>query len=61
MLPTQRMNNLVQEPSETVFLFPWALRYQQLGWFGVAEATVFLGLLAVGYVWAWKKGALDWA
>ena len=46
---------------ETVFLFPWALRYRQLGWFGVAEATVFLGLLAVGYVWAWKKGALDWA
>src|ERR1700742_4808968 len=45
---------------ETVFLFPWAVRYRQLGWFGVAEVTVFLGILAVGYVWAYKKGAFDW-
>lgn len=45
---------------ETVFLFPWALRYRQLGWFGVAEAGVFLAFLVVGYVWIWKKGALDW-
>lgn len=45
---------------EAVFLFPWAVRYRQLGWFGVAEVAVFLGILAVGYVWAWKKGALEW-
>jgi NADH-quinone oxidoreductase subunit A len=45
---------------EAVFLFPWAVRYNQLGWFGVAEAAVFLGILVVGYVWAWKKGALEW-
>jgi NADH-quinone oxidoreductase subunit A len=45
---------------ETVFLFPWAVRYKQLGWFGVAEALVFLGILVVGYVWAYKKGALEW-
>ena len=45
---------------ETVFLFPWAVRYHQLGWFGVAEATVFLGFLIVGYVWAYRKGALEW-
>lgn len=45
---------------ETVFLFPWAVRYHQLGWFGVAEAAVFLGFLIVGYVWAYKKGALEW-
>jgi len=45
---------------ETVFLFPWAVRYHQLGWFGVAEAGVFLGFLIVGYVWAYKKGALEW-
>jgi NADH-quinone oxidoreductase subunit A len=45
---------------EAVFLFPWAVRYQQLGWFGVAEVAVFLGFLVIGYVWAYKKGALDW-
>ena len=45
---------------ETIFLFPWAVRYRQLGWFGVAEAAVFLGFLIVGYVWAYKEGALEW-
>jgi NADH-quinone oxidoreductase subunit A len=45
---------------ETVFLYPWAARYHQLGWFGVAEVAVFLLILAVGYVWAYKKGALEW-
>jgi NADH-quinone oxidoreductase subunit A len=45
---------------ETIFLFPWAVRYKMLGWFGVAEVLVFLGILIVGYVWAWKKGALEW-
>jgi NADH-quinone oxidoreductase subunit A len=45
---------------EAVFLFPWAVRYQQLGWFGVAEVAVFLAFLVVGYIWAYKKGALEW-
>ena len=45
---------------ETIFLFPWAVRYKQLGWFGLAEMAVFLLILIVGYVWAWKKGALEW-
>ena len=45
---------------ETVFLFPWAVRYKQLGWYGVAEAGVFLGFLVVGYIWIFRKGALDW-
>jgi NADH-quinone oxidoreductase subunit A len=45
---------------ETIFLFPWAVRFRQLGWFGVAEVAVFLGILIVGYIWAWKKGALEW-
>ena len=45
---------------ETVFLFPWAVRYRQLQWFGVAEVAVFLVILAVGYLWAYKKGALEW-
>ena len=45
---------------ETVFLFPWAVRYRQLGWFGFAEVSVFLAILVAGYIWAWKKGALEW-
>ncbi len=45
---------------ETIFLYPWAVRYKQLGWFGVAEVAVFLLILIVGYVWAYKKGALEW-
>ncbi|MCU0247137.1 MAG: NADH-quinone oxidoreductase subunit A [Bryobacter sp.] len=45
---------------ETIFLYPWAVRYKQLGLFGVAEIAVFLAILIVGYVWAYKKGALEW-
>jgi NADH-quinone oxidoreductase subunit A len=45
---------------ETIFLFPWAVRFRQLGWFGVAEVAVFLAILIVGYIWAYKKGALEW-
>ncbi|WP_321473170.1 NADH-quinone oxidoreductase subunit A [uncultured Paludibaculum sp.] len=45
---------------ETIFLFPWAVQYKQLGWFGVSEVTVFLAILVVGYIWAFKKGALEW-
>ena len=46
---------------ETVFLFPWAIIYQQLALFGFLEMVVFLGILIVGYVWIIKKGALNWA
>jgi len=45
---------------ETVFLFPWAVRAQVLGWFGFVEMLVFLVILVVAYVYAWKKGALQW-
>lgn len=45
---------------ETIFLFPWAVRYRTLGWFGVSEISVFLAILIVGYIWAYKKGALEW-
>lgn len=45
---------------ETVFLFPWAVQYKALRFFGLIEMLVFLGILIVGYVWIWKKGALDW-
>ena len=45
---------------ETIFLYPWAVRYASLGWFGVGEVAVFLVILVVGYIWAFKKGALEW-
>ncbi|MFQ5670690.1 MAG: NADH-quinone oxidoreductase subunit A [Acidobacteriota bacterium] len=46
---------------ETVFLFPWAVRYQVLGLFGLVEMSVFIMFLLVAYLYAWKKGALEWA
>jgi len=45
---------------ETVFLFPWAVQYKYLGLFGFVEMMVFLAILVVGYIWIWKKGALEW-
>jgi len=45
---------------ETIFLFPWAVKYGQLGLYGLVTMVVFLGILLVGYVWLYKKGALDW-
>ena len=45
---------------ETIFLFPWAVRYKTLGLFGVLEVAIFLAILVVGYIWAYKKGALEW-
>ena len=44
---------------ETIFLFPWAVRYRALGWFGVAEAGLFLAILLIGYLWAVKNGTFD--
>ncbi len=45
---------------ETIFLFPWAVQYKQLGLFGFVEMMIFLAILVVGYIWIWKKGALEW-
>ena len=45
---------------ETIFLYPWAVQYTQLGVFGFLEMLVFLGILVLGYLWVWKKGALEW-
>lgn len=45
---------------ETIFLFPWAVQYKLLGLYGFFEMLVFLGILIAGYVWVWKKGALEW-
>ena len=46
---------------ETVFLFPWAVMFEKLALFGFIEMVVFLAILIVGYVYAWKRGALEWA
>ena len=45
---------------EVVFLLPWAVVFRQLGLSGLIEALVFIVILLVGYVYAWKKGALEW-
>lgn len=45
---------------ETVFLIPWAVAFRQLGLLGLVEISVFLLVLVVGYVYAWRRGALDW-
>ena len=46
---------------ETVFMFPWAVIMDRLLLFGLIEMLVFLFILIVGYFYAWKKGALEWA
>jgi NADH-quinone oxidoreductase subunit A len=45
---------------EVIFFLPWAIAFRQLGIFGLIEMVVFLAILTVGYVYAWKKGALEW-
>ena len=46
---------------ETVFIFPWAVRLEALGVFALAEMGVFLAILLLGLVYAWRKGVLAWA
>jgi NADH-quinone oxidoreductase subunit A len=45
---------------EVVFLYPWAIYFRSLGLFGLIEMTVFLLILTIGYIYVWKKGALEW-
>ena len=45
---------------EVVFFLPWAIAFRKLGVFGLLEMAVFIVILLVGYVYAWKKGALEW-
>ena len=45
---------------ETVFMFPWAVIMDELALFGLIEMLVFLFILVLGYVYAWRKGALEW-
>ena len=45
---------------ETAFLFPWGVALRDIGWEGYASMVVFLFVFIVGFVYIWKKGALDW-
>jgi NADH-quinone oxidoreductase subunit A len=45
---------------EIAFLFPWAVVLQEIGWFGFMAMMVFLGILVVGFLYEWRKGALEW-
>lgn len=45
---------------ETVFLLPWAIIFDDLAIFGLIEMFVFIGILVVGYFYAWRKGAFEW-
>jgi NADH-quinone oxidoreductase subunit A len=45
---------------EVVFLYPWAIYLRELGMFGLVQMAIFLAILTIGYVYVWKKGALDW-
>lgn len=46
---------------ETVFLYPWAVAFSQLGLLAFIEALVFIAILVVALVYAWRKGALEWS
>ena len=45
---------------ETIFLFPWAVVYKRIAIFGFVEMMIFIFILLVGYLYAWRKGALEW-
>lgn len=45
---------------EIIFFLPWAVVYRKLGLFGLVEMFIFIAILLVGYIYAWKKGALEW-
>ena len=45
---------------EVAFLFPWAVALKDIGWLGFTSMMIFLGVLTVGFVYEWRKGALEW-
>ncbi len=45
---------------EVAFLYPWAMALRDLGWSGFVQVLLFMALLLAGYVYVWRKGALDW-
>ncbi|MDQ0316291.1 NADH-quinone oxidoreductase subunit A [Amorphus orientalis] len=45
---------------EVAFLFPWAVSFGEVGWFGFVSVMLFLAVLTIGFIYEWKKGALEW-
>ena len=45
---------------ETAFFFPWAIVLRKIGWFCFSAMMMFLGLLVIGFIYEWKRGALEW-
>jgi NADH-quinone oxidoreductase subunit A len=45
---------------EIAFMFPWAVVLQEIGWFGFTAMFIFLAILVLGFIYEWKKGALEW-
>jgi NADH-quinone oxidoreductase subunit A len=45
---------------EAIFVYPWAVRFRSLGWFGLVEMLGFLSVIVVALVYVWRKGALEW-
>ena len=45
---------------EVIFFWPWAAAFGKLGWFALFEVLLFVAVLAVGYLYVWKRGAFDW-
>ncbi|MBI3911893.1 MAG: NADH-quinone oxidoreductase subunit A [Armatimonadetes bacterium] len=45
---------------EAIFLYPWAVVHRHLGWLGLVEMGLFIGILAAGYLYLWKRGAFEW-
>jgi NADH-quinone oxidoreductase subunit A len=45
---------------ELLFVWPWAMLYRRLGWFGFVEMMIFLAILMVGFLYIWRKGGLEW-
>jgi len=45
---------------EIAFLFPWAITLDKIGLFGLISMSIFLGILIIGFIYEWKKGALEW-
>ena len=45
---------------EVAFLFPWVVAFKTVGWFGLTSVMIFLGVLTIGFIYEWRKGALEW-
>lgn len=45
---------------EAAFMYPWAVLFKELGWFGLVEMLVFMAILVIGLIYVWGKGALEW-